>query len=89
VPISRELVSDAPNAAQQVERLLGVALGQEIDRVAGYGSQAPDIEGAGRAVKSTLDRLAEKARRGARLRIVGGNPNASSGPARGAPELVV
>ena len=37
VKMSRELVEDAPNAAQQIERLLTIAASQELDRVALLG----------------------------------------------------
>jgi len=33
VPISKELVADAPNAAQEIERLLQTVMAQELDRV--------------------------------------------------------
>lgn len=38
VPISRELVADAPNAAAEINRLLAVAAAQEIDRAALLGT---------------------------------------------------
>ncbi len=65
------------------------AVRMEMDRVAAFGSKAPDIDGASRHLKSALDRQAEKARRDERLKIVGGNPDAAPTPPRGGPELVV
>jgi HK97 family phage major capsid protein len=38
IRISRELVEDAPNAQAEVDRLLRIALGQELDRAALFGA---------------------------------------------------
>lgn len=37
IPISRELVEDAANAPQEIERLMRLAMGQELDRAALFG----------------------------------------------------
>lgn len=37
IPISRELVEDAANAQQEIERLMRLAMGQELDRAALFG----------------------------------------------------